>query len=726
MLRSAAEPAAAVEPDRSEAPGPDPREPERPAAARAPEPRIEPWSPDSDPWRFDPEPAAVPDAAPEPAPEPEPRVEPDVEAWSEPEVRAEPDPEPAAAPARRWSAPPEEPPDWLAEPTEDAGAISPPPSSPPDGAAPAVEPEVVAESDASPFDAFLGAEPAEPAQPAAPAPEADVAPEAEAPEVEPKPSWRSALPWFSSNRADDEPEDGADVALAEPEPEPEPAPEPAPAPSLIPIAGGFTVEAPPSPGAEVEARAEPEAATPEPESEPEPLPEPPIIPIASGLAVEEPESGDPWAEPAWPERGDSTQVLPTSWTPPAREPEAIGELTPTAGPIRTSFADADVDDAEADELAAPTMAEQAVPWLIGVILLLAGMVIVLLALIFAGDGSLGGTAPTPSPTLAVAVPLEQPSGTAAPTEPPSQAPIPSDEPTPTPAPGPQYGPLEMVYQGRSAALAPIYLLHRDFAAEQDPEVMAQDGTHDVARFAWAPNGRAGAGLLADILVSIEPGTEKRPLGDGLTTLTFGDDTSTVYAVRVTPDGGNDVATVLAIDFESGEAEELGSVTYVRPAIEAEPPLAEAQFSDEGGTVRLIWMEDDTLRLWALGAGAWTIDPAAGSVDELDGEALPTLWSPDGTRRITVERDADVSTVELRNAEDRVLARTTAEGRVSHVRWSPRGDRVAFTVGHSAPGGGILQDLFLWDLADGAAPMQLTNTGAAFGAEWLGSQPLWRD
>ena len=39
------------------------------------------------------------------------------------------------------------------------------------------------------------------------------------------------------------------------------------------------------------------------------------------------------------------------------------------------------------------------PWLIGVILLLAGMVIVLLALIFAGDASLGGGAdasPTPS------------------------------------------------------------------------------------------------------------------------------------------------------------------------------------------------------------------------------------------------------------------------------------------------------------------------------------------
>ena len=55
-----------------------------------------------------------------------------------------------------------------------------------------------------------------------------------------------------------------------------------------------------------------------------------------------------------------------------------------------------MDDELAEEA---TTAEQAVPWLIGVILLLAGMVIVLLALIFAGDASLGGGAggsPTPS------------------------------------------------------------------------------------------------------------------------------------------------------------------------------------------------------------------------------------------------------------------------------------------------------------------------------------------
>jgi hypothetical protein len=39
---------------------------------------------------------------------------------------------------------------------------------------------------------------------------------------------------------------------------------------------------------------------------------------------------------------------------------------------------------------------------------------------------------------------------------------------------------------------------------------------------------------------------------------------------------------------------------------------------------------------------------------------------------------------------------------------------------------VIQNLFLWDLGDAEPPTQLTNTGAAFGAEWLGSMPLWRE
>jgi WD40 repeat protein len=283
----------------------------------------------------------------------------------------------------------------------------------------------------------------------------------------------------------------------------------------------------------------------------------------------------------------------------------------------------------------------------------------------------------------------------------------------------------MVYQGRATALAPIYLLRRDFTLEEEPDVMAQDPTLDVRRFAWAPDGTVGASLLADVLVSIEPGEEKRPLGEGITTITFGADASTVYGVRVTQDGANDVATVLRIDFDSADTTELASVTFSRPDLGAQEALSEAQFSDDGGPIRLFFMEDGAIRLWALDAGTWKIDPDDGEVTEID-EALPRLWAPDGSRRVGAGSDEGTTTLTLVDDESETLAETTITGRVSHLRWSPDGERLVFTAGRSAAGGGILQDLFLWDLVDGEAPVQLTSTGAAFGAEWLGSQPMWRE
>jgi hypothetical protein len=438
---------------------------------------------------------------------------------------------------------------------------------------------------------------------------------------------------------------------------------------------------------------------------------------------------DGWGEPGWADRGESTRVLPTDWTPPS--PERSDELPElSAGAIRTGLADPDAD-LEPEE--AGTIAEQAVPWLIGVILLLAGMVIVLLALIFAGDGSLGGQgaaspSPTQSPTLAALggslTPAPSPSVTPVASVTPSSTPTPA--PSATPEPAPEYGPLEMVYQGRSAALAPIYLLRHDFTVDDEPDVLAQDAQLDVRRFAWSPDGRYGAGLLADVLVSIEPGEAKRRLGDELGTITFGEDGSTVYAVRITEDGADDVATVLAIDFESGDTEDLASITYERPDVGAEAALDEARFADEGGAVRLFWTAEDRLHLWILGAGAWTIDPTDGAASELDGAPLPVLWSPDGHSRIELNEEDGTTTLTLRNANARALASTDVDGMVSHVRWSPRSDRVVFTVGRSAAGGGIIQDLFLWDLKDGVAPTQITSTGAAFGAEWLGARPLWRE
>jgi hypothetical protein len=400
-------------------------------------------------------------------------------------------------------------------------------------------------------------------------------------------------------------------------------------------------------------------------------------------------------------------------------------LDPVAGEPQTRLAqpDVEVDD---DLQAQPSTAEQAVPWLIGFILLLAGMVIVLLALIFAGDGAMGAGAGSPSPSAAVAAATATPEpspSTASATPTPSSAPTATAAPTPTPLPA--YGPLEMVYQGRATALAPIYLLRRDFTLDEEPATMAQDPSLDVRRFAWAPDGTVGAGLYADVLVSIEPGVEKRRLGEGITTITFGDDASVVYGVRLTQDGANDIANVLAIDFASGDTTELAAISYPRPSIGPEAALEEAQFADDGGPVRLYWMEGGALRLWSLGGGTWTIDPEDGDVEDLD-EALPVLWGPNGQRRIAVSAEAGTSTLGLLDADDDPIASTTVEGLVSHLRWSPDGGRVVFTLGRSASGGGVVQNLFMWDLGDGEAPTQLTNTGAAFGAEWLGSMPLWRE
>jgi hypothetical protein len=473
---------------------------------------------------------------------------------------------------------------------------------------------------------------------------------------------------------------------------------------------------------------EPQAAAVEPVDQPEPDG---VGPATSWAA--RPDRQPTW-RPEWLpdlEEGDEehTRVLPTDWTPAAPPPAADrGDLAPHATPARTRPAADAARDLEEEPDADASTAEQAVPWLIGFILLLAGMVIVLLALIFAGDASLGAGVPSPSATSAVAFASPRPSVTAAPSVAPTAVPSPSAVASPTPSEpavgGPQFGPLEMVYQGRSAALAPIYLLHRDFTTEPEPEVLAQDPNLDLRRFAWSMDGSRGAGLYADLLVSIEPGAEKRQLADGIATITFGPDASTVYAVRVTQDGANDVAVVLELDYATGDATELARITYPRPAATGRAALLDAQFQDDGGPVRLYWMEDNQLRLYVVNGGMWEIAPDDGSVTEPE-RRPPLLWSPDGRQRIAVNEDGGTTTLIRVDVDGRHHATTTVEGIVSHVRWSPDSERVVFTVGRSAAGGGVLQDLFLWDLGD-EPPTQITATGAAFGAEWMGARVRWRE
>ena len=730
-------------------------EPEGPSIFRAPE---EPWSPAAE-------------AAPDPMRSPEPTVP-----WTPDDVPAagptngvvdEIEPaEPPAAWSRPWS--PDIAPDWMSEPVAEpippAEAETqplPPPWVPP--AAPEAAADAVGELEPDPR--FLAAPavfapPGIPAEPdpayAAPEPEPDaqaldrvaiepdeappptvaeppaqppsifptpepVAYEAVAePAVEevPEPIHAASDPAEGVEVVSSPPEDGEDVAVVAPETtEPHGAPD---APPHTPE----TVETPEAPWAwsprpdSIQAAWEPRAEPPV-EQRPEAPVEADLEPIwAAPDAARAPELDRTFAA------GETTQVFPSSWSPPPPRREA---LEPAAGAVRTSLATAAAPADEAVAVDQPAIAEQAVPWLIGVILLLAGMVIVLLALIFAGDGSLGGRGASPSGSALVGVPgaSGEPSASASVT-PQATRSTPTVRPTPTPVPLPDYGALELVYQGRSAALAPIYLLVHDFTVEADPVVLAQDPNLDVRRFTWSRDGTVGAALLADSLVSVEEGVEKRPLGEEISTATFGMDSETVYAVRIVQEGGEDTAIVLALDFASGDATELARVTYPRPQIAPENALQEAQFADDGGTVRLYWMDDDTLWLWVLGAGAWQLDPESPELAEVD-EALPVLWAPDRDRRIVLTEVGATTTLEVVDGDDEeeILASTTVDMVVSHVRWSRDGQRVIFTGGRAASGGGVLQDLFLWDPFEDTDPAPLTNTGAAFGAEWRGTMPVWR-
>ncbi|MGH2428616.1 MAG: hypothetical protein ACRDGV_06960, partial [Candidatus Limnocylindria bacterium] len=540
-----------------------------------------------------------------------------------------------------------------------------------------------------------------------------------------EPAWTDEPRWgvqpatepAPAEPALDEPEP-MPIPMPEPEPRPIPEPEPEPAsaaPELEPATLGPRVDDEAAEEFEAPAFREVFAAV-----------EPPPEPVTVASVEPDMETG---------EQLDRTKVyeLPMPAPPPDalapwdREPEPFREperdLQPVSGAVWTT-AGTGAEEWNGLDRRHVSGAEQAVPWLIGGVMFLAGLVIVLLALIFAGDASVSGglgsspladatpsIEPTPEPTPSASVAVATP--TAAPLL------------TPTPAPVPEYGPLEMVYQGRSAALAPIYLLRRDFTSPDEPQVLAQDPSLNVGAFAWAPDGTVGSALLADRLVSIEPSADRRSLADGITTVTFGDNASTVYAVRIREDGADDTATILAIGFASGETDELATVTYARPEVGSEPELNQAQFLDEGGVVRLFWMDGGGLRLWVFGRGTWDIDPEDGEVTEGETDEAPVLWAPDGSMRVMVSESGTASTLVLYGEDGDQEASTSVAGLVSHVRWSPDSSQVAFTLGTSAAAGGVLQNLHLWNLDDAAAPMQLTTTGAAFGVEWLGSKGVWR-
>jgi len=441
---------------------------------------------------------------------------------------------------------------------------------------------------------------------------------------------------------------------------------------------------------------------------------------------------------AWPERDLEPRDLEPGGPPP--DDAATGsELPPAhppqdaptteAAPTTTGFSAAgDGWDPKLDgDRRRPTTAEQAVPWLIGLLLALAGMVIVLLALIFSGPDALGGSEPSPTPSSAPSAggsPTPAPSASVPAQVTTSEAPTTQPTPVVTPTPAPTYGPLEMVYLGRQTATAPIYLLRRDFSTADDAKVMAE-ASAGISEYAWAPDGTHGAAIISGRAVALTPGQSARDLGDGIQAVTFSLDSETVYAVRIVADGANDRAEVLAIDFASAGSTLLTGIEYPRPVTAPERPVKEAQYLDNGGPVRIYATNDGNLVVWILGAPAtYRVDPADGGVMNVAGE--PALWSPDGRFHIALTESSDSSTViTQQDRGGQAVSSVTVAGLVSHIRWAPTRNEIVFTLGQATSGGGVRQNLLVWDLVDGSAPSPLTSNGASFGADWLGVAQSWQ-
>lgn len=367
----------------------------------------------------------------------------------------------------------------------------------------------------------------------------------------------------------------------------------------------------------------------------------------------------------------------------------------------------------------PTTAEQAVPWLIGLVLALTGMVIVLLALIFteANGGFAAEASATPSlePSFATS---------ASPSHSASQrvSASPTASATPAPTPAPTYGSLEVVYLARANGVGVSKLYRDDFATSAAGRIVASSGT-DIAHVTVAPDGTVSAAIVDGKLVAFTPGKPARTLESAASAATFAADARTVYAATVTRSGSTDTATINAIGYADGTVRKLTTITFPQPSAPQLSALNTAAFVDDGAAFRLYATSDGNLVFWVSQGGQWRIDPVSGN--QVAVSRQPVLWSPDGSRRITVRLSGSRSTISLLDASGATTAAVAVTGVVSHLRWSPKGNRVIFTLGIAPSGGGIRQDLYLWDLGNAKAPVALTANGASFGVEWLGVAQFWQ-
>jgi hypothetical protein len=368
----------------------------------------------------------------------------------------------------------------------------------------------------------------------------------------------------------------------------------------------------------------------------------------------------------------------------------------------------------------PTRAEQAVPWLIGLVLALSGMLIVLLALIFSSNEGLLPAYGTPSPVPSVKpVPTPRPT----PTPEPSLAPSPSIAPTPTPVPEPTYPPFEVVFMQRTSASGPVHLFTHDFAGTAAPVPQARDN-RGVSWYRWAPDGRQGIALVDGNPLLLTPGSSAIDLGDNFDSVTYSADSNVAYGLRTTLAGSNDRSELLRIDTPTGAVTSLASWTYRHPTTFQESVVKEAQFADNGGFERLMVLEDGRVVVWVLGAPAiYTFDPATGAAGTIP--QMPALWAPNGQLKAVVADSGGNSRIAIQGVAGEERGALSVSGLVSHVRWSVNSNQIVFTINRGTSGGGVSQDLYAWDLETGSAAVRLTQDLRSLGAEYRGAMEIWK-
>lgn len=368
----------------------------------------------------------------------------------------------------------------------------------------------------------------------------------------------------------------------------------------------------------------------------------------------------------------------------------------------------------------PTRAEQAVPWLIGLVLALAGMVIVFLALIFSSNDGLLPAYGSPSPEPAAAL---TPGPRPTPSEEPTPGPTVSMEPTPTAEPTPAFAPLEMHFLQRTSGAGPADLFRHDFAGQAAPVALTRDD-RGVDQYAWSPDGAWGIALVDGNPLVLDGVNAARDVEDGFDGIAFAADSLTAYAVRATLAGSNDRAELIRVDVASGAVASLATWTYPHPITYQESAAQEAQFADDGGFNRVYVLDDGRIVVWVLGAPAiYTYDPATGATGVT--ERLPVLWSPNGHMRVELAESGGTSQLTVRGLADEVRGTISVSGYVSHLRWSLLNNQVVFTISQGVAGGGVSQDLYLWDLQTGTAPVRLTQDARSLGGEFRGAGARWK-